>query len=219
MDTLIQAEVLLPHGEELIAAKVIRRTLDEIGKVTGIHSDNTILNTLRYNLEFPDVIVCPYAANVIADNIYAQVNSEGIWTNIIDAIIDYCIDGHAVSNNDQYFVPKRGHQHLHKTTAGWKLLMAMKDGSKKWFPLKDLKESNPIIVAEYAIYWGIDDEPAFKWWVPYTMWKRDTIIAAVMERVRVATHKYGIEVLRSIEHAKQLEKKNGNTFWMQALVK
>ena len=77
-DTLKQAEILLPHGEELIAAKVIRRTLDEIGKVTGIHSDNTILNTLRYNLEFPDVIVCPYAANVIADNIYAQVNSEGI---------------------------------------------------------------------------------------------------------------------------------------------
>ena len=66
---------------------------------------------------------------------------------------------------------------------------------------------------------GIDDKPAFKWWVPYTLRKRDIIIAAVKARVRVATHKYDIEVPRSIEHAKQLDKKNGNIFWIQALAK
>ena len=38
-------------------------------------------------------------------------------------------------------------------------------------------------------------------------------------RVRVATHKYDIEVPRSIEHVKQLDKKNGNTFWIQTLTK
>ena len=63
------------------------------------------------------------------------------------------------------------------------LLIAMKDGSEQWFPLKDLKESNPIDVAEYANPRGIDDEPAFKWWVPYTLRKRDNIIAAVKARV------------------------------------
>ena len=63
----------------------------------------------------------------------------------------------------------------------------------------------------------IDDEPAFKWWVPYTLIKRDTIIAAVKARVRVATHKYGIVVPRSIEHAQHRGKKNGNTFWIQEL--
>ena len=72
---------------------------------------------------------------------------------------------------------------------------------------------------EYAVSRGIDDEPAFKWWVPYTLRKRDTIISAVKSRVRVATHKYGIEVPRGIEHAKQLDKKNGNKFWMRALAK
>ena len=83
-DTLIQAEVLLPHGEELLAAKVIRRTLDENGKVMGKHSDNPILNTLMYDIEFPDRTIHPYTANVIADKIYAQVDLEGIRTNIID---------------------------------------------------------------------------------------------------------------------------------------
>jgi hypothetical protein len=31
--------------------------------------------------------------------------------------------------------------------------------------LKDLKESNPVEVAEYAVANKIDDEPAFAWWV------------------------------------------------------
>ena len=35
----------------------------------------------------------------------------------------------------------------------------------------------------------------------------------------VATHKYGIEVPRSINHAKELDKKNGNTLWMDGLNK
>jgi hypothetical protein len=31
--------------------------------------------------------------------------------------------------------------------------------------LKDLKESNPVKVAEYTVANKIDDEPAFAWWV------------------------------------------------------
>ena len=46
-DTLIQVEVILPHGDELLATKIIRRTLDENGKVMSKHSDNQILNTLK----------------------------------------------------------------------------------------------------------------------------------------------------------------------------
>ena len=34
---------------------------------------------------------------------------------------------------------------------GWSLLVEWKDGGSHWIPLKDLKESNPIEVAEYAI--------------------------------------------------------------------
>ena len=81
-----------------------------------------------YDVELPDGTIRPYSANVIADNIYAQVDSEVIRTKIIDAILDRCTDGHAVSKNDQYFITKRGRQHLCKTTSGWKLLIAMKDG-------------------------------------------------------------------------------------------
>ena len=124
-------DVLLPHGEELLASKEIHLTFDENGRVMGKHSDNPILNTLMYYVEFPDRTIHPYTANVIANNMYAQVDSEGIRIKIFDAIIDHCTNGHAVSENDQYFITKRGRQHLRKTTSGCKLLIATKDGTKQ----------------------------------------------------------------------------------------
>ena len=89
----------------------------------------------------------------------------------------------------------------------------------RWISLKDLKESNPVDVAEFAVARGIDDEPAFKWWIPYTLRKRDTIISAVRIRLKVSTNKYGVEVPTSIEHGKRLDKENGNTLWADALTK
>jgi hypothetical protein len=92
----------------------------------------------------------------------------------------------------------------------------MSDKSEQWIPLKDLKESNPVDVAEFAVARGISDEPAFDWWVPYTLRKKDNIIAAVKSRMKVNTHKYGIEVPRNLAHAKVLDERNNNTLWMDA---
>ena len=110
--TLIQAEVLLPHGEELLDAKVICCTLDENGNVMGKHSDNQILNTLMYDVESPDGKIRLYTENVISNNINDRDDSEGIRTNIIDAIIDHCTNENAVLKNEQYFITKRGRQQL-----------------------------------------------------------------------------------------------------------
>ena len=66
---------------------------------------------------------------------------------------------------------------------------------------------------------GISDEPAFFWWVPYALKKRDAIISAINTRVRKVTHKYGIEVPTEVEHAKELDMQNGNTMWMDAMAK
>jgi hypothetical protein len=49
------------------------------------------------------------------------------------------------------------------------------DGTESWIPLKDLKESHPIETAKFAKARSIADEPAFAWWVPYTLRKRDII--------------------------------------------
>ena len=49
--------------------------------------------------------------------------------------------------------------------------------------------------------------------------KRDVIIASVVQRARKTMHTYGIEMPTDIEHAKRLDEKNDNTFWIDAIKK
>ena len=72
---------------------------------------------------------------------------------------------------------------------------------------------------EFTKAWCIEDEPAFCWWVPYVLRKREYIILAVKSKVRKTTHKYGIEIPKSREEVFCFDKKNGNSFWSDALLK
>ena len=81
-----------------------------------------------------------------------------------------------------------------------------------------MKESHPVEVAEYARARGIDKEPAFEWWAPHTLKKRQVILAALKKRIRKTTHKYGIKIPTSVEHAFELDRKNGKNLWKDALV-
>ena len=122
----------------------------------------------------------------------------------------------------------QGQRVLRKTTRGVDLLCAIvsgqnDDGSdrikKTWHPLKELKASYPIEVAEFAVACGIEKMAAFAWWVNYTLKKRDTIIASVRSRIAKTTHKYGIEIPTSWKHAKEIDARNKNHLWENALAK
>ena len=45
------------------------------------------------------------------------------------------------------------------TTKGCDLHVQFKDGSTEWVPLKDLKVSNPVDVAEYTVAHKLDQKP------------------------------------------------------------
>ena len=72
-------------------------------------------------------------------------------------------------------------------------------------------------MAEYAKANQLDDEPAFCWWVPYTLRKRDAILSSVKARVRKTNIKYGIKVPRTQKEAIAFDQENGNTFWQDAI--
>ena len=200
--------------------KVARRSLDADGRTTGTYHDNPFLNTITYDVEFPDGQVKEYSANIIAKNMLTQVDSDGYSLSLMDSIIDHQRDpSQAILIEDKYLMTKSGQKRLRKTTKGWKLLIKWKDKSKAWINLADMKEAHPVETAEYARARGISNEPAFAWWVPYTLRKREIILAAVKKRIRKTTHKYGIEVPRDIEHAHEIDSRNGNTMWRDALKK
>ncbi len=75
---------------------------------------------------------------------------------------------------------------------------------------------------EYAVTQGIDHEPAFNWWVPHVLKKRDQVISLVNKRTTrylKRTHKFGIEVPKTVKEALALDCKNGNTLWADAIAK
>lgn len=217
-DQLINAELLLPHEGEFKPARVMGRTTDQNGAAHGTYNSNPILNTMTYDVSFDDGNVKEYAANIIAENLLNQVDDEGFTITRLQCILDHRKNEDAVSREDMYLKTRSG-KRIRKTTVGWSLLIRWHDSSEQWIQLSTLKESNPVEVAEYAKARRIDTEPAFAWWVPYTLRKRDVIVAAVNVRTRKTTHKYGIEVPTSVKHAYALDKVNGNDLWSQALKK
>ena len=96
---------------------------------------------------------------------------------------------------------------------------AMADGTSSWLPLCEVKNANPVEMAEYAVAARIDQEPAFKWWVPRTLKKHHGIVAKVKSRYWRTTHKFGIKLPHSVEEAYKLDEKNKNDFWHRTIEK
>ena len=67
-----------------------------------------------------------------------------------------------------------------KTTRGWETARTVAwTGSSQWIKLKDIKDSYPVQVAEYAVTNRIAAEPAFNWWVQDILRKRNRIVSKV----------------------------------------
>jgi hypothetical protein len=157
-------------------------------------------------------------ANAIAENIYTQVDEEGRHFVLLKEISDHQKSDEVVSI-DNGFVIVNGQQKPKRTTKGWELLAEWKDGAVSWVPLKEIKESNPVKVAEYAIANKIDHEPAFAWWVKTVMRRREWIISKLQKKYWRTEYKFGIRLPKSVNEALQIDKMTGTKHWENALKK
>ena len=85
--------------------------------------------------------------------------------------------------------------------------------------LTHLKDSSPIEVVEYDVANRIVEEPAFKWWVPHTIRKRNRIISKVKSWYWQTTHKFGSRLPKRTEEALHIDKITGTDFWRKAINK
>jgi hypothetical protein len=217
-DPYLNAEVLLPIGGEQLTGTIVGRKRDAAGNPIGRANVHPILDTREYLVKFPDGQEAAYTANLIAQNMIAQCDSEGNQFRLMKGIVDHMKGPDAVEVQDGFMIV-RNRRVPRKTTKGWKLCVEWVDGTTSWEPLNLLKESNPVEVAEYAVAAGIAGEPAFGWWVPYTMKKRSAIISAVNKRYWKKTHKFGIRLPHSVQEATAIDRENGDTKWADAINK
>ena len=107
-DTLTNAKIALHNGDELAIGRVARRSLGPDGTVAGRHDENPILNSIVCEVEFRDGQIKECAANVLAENLPSQIDSEGFSAALFDGILDWCKDSNAVEMKDRFLVTKRG---------------------------------------------------------------------------------------------------------------
>jgi CRISPR/Cas system-associated endonuclease Cas1 len=97
---------------------------------------NYILDTQEYMIKFDDEEQLEYASKLIAENIYAQVNTEERRYKRIDSIIDHCKDEIASSKDEDYVLVK-GKGSQKKTTDGWHSTSTGRMEQLVWIPSKD----------------------------------------------------------------------------------
>ena len=124
-DELLLAEPLLPRNNTLQSARIVGCKRDQDGNPVGQYNHNPLLNTRIYLAEFPDGHVAEYGANIIAEAIYNQVDSEGFDEVLFNEVIGHRKRSGALSvdpaeSNDAPII---------RTTKGWDICIEWKDGS------------------------------------------------------------------------------------------
>lgn len=219
-DNFVGAQLNLPHPSgTLQQATVTGRKRNHDGTLVGTYNENPILNSSVYEVKFHDGTYDEYAANVISENLFQQVDDDGYNHSLLSSITDHKMDEEEAVPIDDGTYELNGVKKKKITTKGWKLLVEWKGGTSSWIPLKTLKESNPIETAEYAASRDLLSFPAFAWWAPYTLKKRDRIIKQVQHRSVKRKIMFGVEVPESVQEAHDLDKANGNDLWTKAINK
>ena len=135
----------------MVAARAIKRSLGPDGNAVGAFNHNKMLDTRIYDIMFMDGTVQQLAANRIALSMYEHVDSEGFTTKILDQVQRHRKTDEAIEKSDRYTKDSKGRRSIKITTKGYDFLTKFRDGSESWIPLADLKEYNPLEIAEYTI--------------------------------------------------------------------
>jgi hypothetical protein len=141
---------------------------------------------------------------------FAKCDIECREYTLMEGITDHRTDGHAVDPAERY-IKHGSNKKVRQTTKSWNLCVKWKDGTTSWERLADLKESNPVEVAEYAATKSLLNTPAFIWLDPQVLQKRTRIIADVTKRYHKRTHKFGVDVPKIWYDCVKLDKENYNT--------
>jgi len=122
-DSYVNMELSLPRGQDntMEFAHVLKRKKDNDGNPIGIANDNFILDSRVYIVEWSDGRTEELMANIIAENLFAQVDDEGHRFVLLDDIIDHRSTEDYISGDDGFIHLENGMKRRRHTTQGWEL--------------------------------------------------------------------------------------------------
>jgi hypothetical protein len=126
-------------------------------------------------VEFADGHIEANLANIIAEHTFEQLDQVGNIQRLVTEIVDNIILGNAIKSVDAF--NKSGKEQ--RNTKGWLLPVEWRDGSESWEHLATMNEGYPIEMAKYVEANKVVSEPAFRWWVPFTLKRCERLLSKV----------------------------------------
>jgi len=100
-------------------------------------------------------------------------------------------------------------------------MVEWEDGSTTYEPLTTIAADDPVTVALYAKEKGLLDTPGWKRFKRIANREQKLIHMVKQAQLKSIRHairyKYGYQIPRTAKEAYELDKKNGNTFWQDAM--
>ena len=175
------------------------------------------MDTRIYETGFEDGSTHDLSTNTIIENIYESVDDTGHHFTLLKSIVDIRKDSNAIEMEDGMIISKNGIKKRVITTKGWDVKVDWVDGGQSWVPMKDAKASNPVELAEFAISRKVHKEPAFAWWIPTVMKKKQRIVSKVKNNRRHRkTMKFGVKIPMNLDEALRFDEMNGNDLWSKS---
>jgi hypothetical protein len=88
-DCYLNAEIIVDRGGEQVRARVAKRLRSDTGELIGRQHSNPLLDTREYECITEDGTTERYTANIIAENIYSQCDTEGNSFLVLQEIADH----------------------------------------------------------------------------------------------------------------------------------
>ncbi len=105
----------MPHGDTYILGQVINRSWDDNNHPIGRRHNNPLLDTRQYEVQFANVSMVEYMANIIAENLFSQCDNKGRQHLLFKEIVDH---SSLVAPEDGFITSIYGSWHKKKTTKG-----------------------------------------------------------------------------------------------------
>ena len=133
IDKYLTCELIIDAGSgNERKGRVTKRSRGYDGEPIGVAHNNPLFENREYDVEFTDGSIEKDAANIISDNMFAQVDDEGREHPIMKDIVDHKKYHTAITISEGKLCSYNGNESPKVTTRGWKLLVEWKDGQKSW---------------------------------------------------------------------------------------
>ena len=121
-----------------------------MGEILFLYT-NPFFDTREFEIEFTDGTRDEYTANLIAENMYVQVDDKGHQFQLHAEIQVHWKDGMAISKEERKIRSTNGTERDNIITRGWEVMVMWKDGSTYWIQLKYINDSHLLEVAQYEV--------------------------------------------------------------------